>query len=58
MPNLPEKDYFRFLEADVVQKRRNALEEYVAKVVSSIPAVRFDTRKIASLNLPFPGICV
>lgn len=39
IPALPEKDYFRFLEADVVQRRRAALEEYFAKIISSLPSV-------------------
>jgi hypothetical protein len=36
---LPEKDYFRFLEADVVEKRRLALEDYMYTVVVKLPSI-------------------
>jgi hypothetical protein len=36
---LPQKDFFRSLESDVVQKRRQALEDYMSKIVSSVPSV-------------------
>lgn len=36
---LPEKDYFRFLDADVIHKRRAALEEYMVKIVTNFPTV-------------------
>jgi hypothetical protein len=37
--SLPQKDFFRSLESDVVTKRRQALEDYISKIVSSMPAV-------------------
>lgn len=39
MPTLPEKDYFRFLEADVVERRRSALEDYLSKVLTKLPTI-------------------
>lgn len=39
MPTLPEKDYFRFLEADVVEKRRSSLENYMSKIVTKLPTI-------------------
>lgn len=39
LPVLIEKDYFRFLESDVIAKRRRALEVYMTTIVSTMPLV-------------------
>ncbi len=49
LPNLPEKDFFRALESDVVQRRRNALENYMAKIVSSMPTVSHRFKMLRNL---------
>lgn len=35
---MPEKDFFRFLDADVVEKRRIALEDYMTRIVTKLPS--------------------
>ena len=37
---LPEKDFFRQMDASVVDKRRRALEDYVTRIVQRLPTVR------------------
>ena len=39
MPRLPAKDFFRFLEQDVIEKRRSALENYMTRVVGHLPTI-------------------
>jgi len=39
MPRLPAKDFFRFLEQDVIEKRRSALENYMTRVVAHLPTI-------------------
>lgn len=39
MPKLPKKDLFRSLSSDVVAERRAVLEEYMSKIVSSMPSL-------------------
>ncbi len=39
MPKLPGKDFFRFLEADVIDKRRQTLENYVSRIVLHLPTI-------------------
>ena len=39
MPQLPGKDFFRFLEADVIDKRRQTLENYMSRVVLHLPSI-------------------
>ena len=39
MPTLPEKDFFNYLDAHVVDKRRKALEEYMTRIVQRLPTV-------------------
>eukprot|EP01038_Epipyxis_sp_PR26KG_P006988 gene6988-9550_t len=39
MPSLPQKDLFRYLDATVISKRRTALEEYMSRIVSSLPTI-------------------
>ena len=39
MPHLPAKDFFRFLEADVIDKRRETLENYMSRVVLHLPSI-------------------
>ena len=36
---LPEKDFFRFLENDVVEKRRIAIEEYIYVIITKLPTI-------------------
>jgi len=39
MPQLPGKDFFRFLEADVIDKRRQTLENYMSRIVLHLPTI-------------------
>jgi hypothetical protein len=39
MPKLPKKELFRALSSDVVAERRAVLEEYMSKIVSSMPSL-------------------
>lgn len=39
MPKLPKKEMFRSLSSDVVAERRAVLEEYMSKIVSSMPSL-------------------
>ena len=39
MPRLPAKDFFRFLEQDVIEKRRSALENYMTRIVAHLPTI-------------------
>lgn len=39
MPKLPKKELFRSLQADVVAQRRAVLEEYMSKIVNSMPSL-------------------
>lgn len=39
MPKLPKKEFFRALHSDVVAERRAILEEYMSKIVSSMPSL-------------------
>jgi len=39
MPSLPAKDMFRFLESDVIEKRRGALENYMSRIVIHLPTI-------------------
>ena len=39
MPMLPKKDIFRALNSNVVAERRAILEEYMSKIVSSMPSL-------------------
>jgi hypothetical protein len=39
MPKLPKKDLFRALSSDVVAERRGVLEEYMSKIVNSMPSL-------------------
>jgi hypothetical protein len=39
MPTLPAKDFFRALQADVVDKRRQTLESYMSRVVLHLPTI-------------------
>lgn len=39
LPALPSKDFFRFLESEVIAKRRRSLEEYMCSIVTSMPIV-------------------
>ncbi len=39
MPKLPKKELFRSLQADVVAERRGVLEEYMSKIVNSMPSL-------------------
>jgi len=36
---MPEKDFFRFLDAEVVEKRRIALEDYMTRIVTKLPSI-------------------
>jgi hypothetical protein len=36
---LPEKDFFRYMDPHVVEKRRKSLEEYVTRIVQRLPTV-------------------
>ena len=36
---MPEKDFFRFLDAEVVERRRIALEDYMARIVTKLPSI-------------------
>lgn len=47
MPTLPEKDFFNYLDAHVVDKRRRALEEYMTRIVQRLPTVS----RLLSLSL-------
>lgn len=39
MPRLPKKEMFRYMESSVVAKRRADLEEYMSRIVTSLPAI-------------------
>jgi hypothetical protein len=39
IPKLPEKDFFRNLDAAVVDRRRRLLEEYMVRIVQSLPTI-------------------
>ena len=39
MPRLPAKDFFRFLEQDVIEKRRGTLENYMTRIVAHLPTI-------------------
>jgi len=36
---MPEKDFFRFLDAEVVERRRIALEDYMTRIVTKLPSI-------------------
>lgn len=39
MPKLPKKEFFRNMRSDVVSRRRQILEEYMTKIVTSMPSL-------------------
>jgi hypothetical protein len=39
IPKLPKKDLFSYLDSAVVAKRRKMLEDYMAKIVLTLPAI-------------------
>lgn len=39
MPSMPEKDFFNYLNSSVIAKRRQGLEDYVSKIVISMPTI-------------------
>ena len=39
MPKLPKKELFRKLDAAVISERRASIENYMAKIVSSMPTI-------------------
>jgi hypothetical protein len=60
MPSLPKKDLFRYLDSTVIAQRRSILEDYMSKVVVSMPTILRSetmneflniTERIASIRL-------